>query len=331
MSAMKTQKILLYILSICLFVVLLAIAAQTVNRNERNRLYEQYCSLPARTDLTTSSVHDCIELLIVCERYRIDQLSRISDDYPPYRSKTEDMHDVLEAELERVYSEYMLEIIRSCTVPFEYPADAILTTFNEHSVWLDNISEYYHENEYQYAFDSYIQIHDVHTEDCAYYLVKAAYPEVFSVGIRDRLLDVGVSAWSSAGENMLEYVLRYIDSMPGGRGSYEADIEIAKKQLETRTAQHDASSRINKYTTTNLPYYGMDESQINSTGLGSFDESELCRDYYALDYDHRSITYYWYDNSGDVIFKARSLAGIIITTVDYRSGTPIFDSPSDHQ
>ena len=80
-----------------------------------------------------------------------------------------------------------------------------------------------------------------------------------------------------------------------------------------------------------VPYYGMDESYILCTSLGSYDDYELCRDYAALDRDHQSITYYWYDNIGEVIFEARTYGGKVITTIDYRSGKPIFDSPSDHQ
>lgn len=79
-----------------------------------------------------------------------------------------------------------------------------------------------------------------------------------------------------------------------------------------------------------IPYYGMDENYINNTNLGPYDERELCRDYYALEYDHRSITYYWYDENGSEIFSAYALAGKVISTVDKRNGGFKTDSTSDH-
>ena len=84
------------------------------------------------------------------------------------------------------------------------------------------------------------------------------------------------------------------------------------------------------YQIAEIPFYGMTEENINYTGLGRYSNRELCRDYYLLESDHRSITFYWYDNAGKLIFKARTYGGKVITTVDYRGNQPVFDSPSDH-
>ena len=75
------------------------------------------------------------------------------------------------------------------------------------------------------------------------------------------------------------------------------------------------------------PYYGMDAEHIDHTELGKHDDMELCRDYHALDYDHKSITYYWYNNEGVEIFSARTLADKVISIVDRRDGKLRFESP----
>ena len=78
------------------------------------------------------------------------------------------------------------------------------------------------------------------------------------------------------------------------------------------------------------PYYGMNVSNINNTELGAYDERELCRDYYSLDYDHRSSTYYWYDENGNEIFSAYALAEKVISTTDRRDGEMVIDYASNY-
>ena len=69
---------------------------------------------------------------------------------------------------------------------------------------------------------------------------------------------------------------------------------------------------------TDVPYVGMDTTNIRKTKLGFYTSSELCRDYYSLRPERRSITYYWRNASGDLLFEAYALDGEVISTVDFR-------------
>lgn len=71
-------------------------------------------------------------------------------------------------------------------------------------------------------------------------------------------------------------------------------------------------------TSADAPYYGMDAEFIGNTKLGSPDETELCRDYYALKPERRSITYKWYDTNGRLVFSAYALNGKVISVTDFR-------------
>ena len=67
-----------------------------------------------------------------------------------------------------------------------------------------------------------------------------------------------------------------------------------------------------------VPYIGMNAEFIGRTKLGSPDDTELCRDYYALRPERRSITYRWYDSKGKVMFTAYAINGKVTSVVDFR-------------
>ena len=71
--------------------------------------------------------------------------------------------------------------------------------------------------------------------------------------------------------------------------------------------------------THDVPYYGMNASQISQTSLGPPDEEKKCLDYYALRPERRSVTYRWYDNKGKLEFSAYALAGKVISVTDFRN------------
>lgn len=77
------------------------------------------------------------------------------------------------------------------------------------------------------------------------------------------------------------------------------------------------------------PYVGMDAANITETRLGSYTSMEECRDYSALRPEHRSVTYYWRDTSGDLLFEAYALAGEVISTTDFRVKPIISHGPND--
>lgn len=68
-----------------------------------------------------------------------------------------------------------------------------------------------------------------------------------------------------------------------------------------------------------IPFEGMDDYYISKTILGDYDSMELCRDFEFLDRDHQSVTYYWYDTEGNVVFIVHTLAGEVISVTDNRS------------
>lgn len=71
-------------------------------------------------------------------------------------------------------------------------------------------------------------------------------------------------------------------------------------------------------TSADAPYIGMDIEFIGSTKLGRPDKTELCRDYYALRPERRTITYKWYDSKGKMIYYAFAINGKITSVTDYR-------------
>lgn len=325
---MKNKKDRIYLICamVCAALIVLCVTIKIIEKVNLNRLFDEYCVLPEYSSIETDSIYDCIELLISTEDLKNEQIKLIKNDYSAYSSKTKEKNQLLMAELDDRYSEYRLQIIQGCKALVDYASEDVLLTYQDNASRIKYISSNFHEKDYGYAFESFINLNSEYTENCVYYLILESYPEVFSQGIKEALLNIGTSTWSTSDEEDLNSILRYIDSLPTGRSGYTNDIETARKQLKAQNAKRQSQ----KKTTTDVPYYGMDEDRINSTGLGKCDKSELCRDYYALRPDHRSITYYWYDSSGNVMFKARSYAGEIISTVDYRSGKPKFDSPSDH-
>lgn len=67
------------------------------------------------------------------------------------------------------------------------------------------------------------------------------------------------------------------------------------------------------------PFIGMKDDYIGNTKLGKPDKTELCRDYYALRPERRSVTYRWYDHEGKTICCVRSHNGEVTSVIDYRT------------
>lgn len=309
-------------------VILLVLLSVFIIRQIRDKLLiAEYCELPNYTDIRTESVHDCVELLIETGARRDKLAGKIDNDYFPYPPRVERINRMLTDELELRYSQLLYKIIENYNGSFDYSVEKIYSTFNENYYKIKYISRDCKNENFSSAFGSYLDISDVYVNDCTYYLLSETYPEIFSIGIRDRLLEAG--EWSSLGKDMLDATVKYIDSMPNGRQDYVADIQAVQKQLRAKTTK-TKSWNSNKQSTTNVPYYGMEESRISFTGLGSYNKKELCLDYYALRPERRSVTYYWYDNSGKTMFKARAYAGKVISTADFRGDKLVTDSASNH-
>ena len=105
----------------------------------------------------------------------------------------------------------------------------------------------------------------------------------------------------------------FITSYKSGDDTYEVFTSSVYKNGK-RVYEYTSSS----ITSADAPYVGMDASSIGKTKLGKPDETELCRDYHALEPDHRSITYRWYDSNGKMIYYAFALNGKVISVTDYR-------------
>lgn len=106
----------------------------------------------------------------------------------------------------------------------------------------------------------------------------------------------------------------------GKRSPWSDEIYVMVDGRDVCCKKENTNSYDSDYTAImyDKPFVGMSDDYINNTKLGKPDKTELCRDYYALRPDHRSITYRWYNLDGDLIFYAYSLNGEVISVTDYR-------------
>lgn len=294
MTKRAIKVIVIILLVICLLVAI-AYGSQKMKEAENARLISEYCSFSTKYSVETSSIDDLVRVLMSLDTEYSTLQAAVNKDFPSWRDESAERNKLLLSVLADRKDAIVSEIMAISLFDSSYSNVDILTTIETYNSMLHRIVEQMDKKEYDRAFATFIKNNSHYSDDCIHYIVNTAYPEIFSLGLREHLLDVGVIAWSDEGELMLANILSYIDSMPSGRNGLQADIATAEKQLAERTAQYIADeTRRMKETTSGYPFYiGMRESELRSTILGAPDSVEKCRDFDVLVARARHKTYKW--------------------------------------
>ena len=236
----RTIAIIIGIPVAIITIVFLTILSNHIEQKQQERemqqRIEQYCTF--ETSITkTYSEYDCIYVLESLA-YEYKELGDdIRSEWRAYNDGETGTREKLLSELENKFNELAFQIIEQSSANLKYSSNILIETLKEDGYLIYCVGERHAEGKYNYAFSSYMTFFSkTYIYDCTYYIIEVLYPETFSKGVRDRLLDVGVTAWGNAGRNMLNEMLTYIDSMPEGRTPFESDIATARKQLSEKNA-----------------------------------------------------------------------------------------------
>ena len=291
----RTYKIVALVLVTILCAVAIFIGHKKLEEAENRRLISEYCIF-TNTYLTGSeTLEDCVHSLLMLDEEIQELKATVNSKFPSWRENTADHNQMLLSVIDERSVAITNQIMSNCLFESEYSKDELFTSIANNYGMLRTLEERVNREEYAQAFSTFISRNPVYSDDCIHYIVRTIYPGIFDKGLRDRLLDVGVVAWSNSGQSMLTQLLKYIDSMPSGRSGYEADIATAQKQLADSTAKYIADEKQRmKETTTGYPFYvGMRESELRSTILGAPDSVEKSLDFDVKVPRARHKTYKW--------------------------------------
>lgn len=262
-----------------------------IRLSEEKRLLERYCTFSDYSLNKSDTLRECAQYLFELSDEHLELLDEMEKNYPSWRESAKDTHTLLETEINCRYKEQFDQLLANCSADICFSSEDIYMTFCDHGEKIERIIEYNEAGNYSTAFSMYLDIHNRHEEDCAYYLISNISPTVFSKGIDEALQSVDVYD----GQEKLDEIVAYIDSRPMGRSGYETAIATVQQQLSCEIAeQYAADLERMQNTTSGYPFYvGMRESQLEDTVLGKPDSVELCRDFYKLQTRAQSKTYEW--------------------------------------
>ena len=242
------------------------------NISQTNKEIEKYCSFDSFEVSKYNNEQECMMALIDCADLYNDMKTEITSEW---RYKDNNKKTDLYEHLENNFDQKVEQIVNNYAGEFEYSLSEIKSTLKEEGGLLGSIGEYYDEQAYGYAFNSYLYYFtDVYVEDCIYYIVKTAYPETFSEGISERLLGVGIDAWGDTGQELLDELLVYIDSTQEGRSAYASKISTAKQQLYDKNEATGKTVNGKK-----PPAIGMTAEEVKASTWGS--PKEINKDTYS--------------------------------------------------
>ena len=156
-----------------------------------------------------------------------------------------------------------------------YSSSDIKSTLNDNGNDILKIRKEYDECGYRHAFLSYLSyISDTYVENCEYYIIHTLYPDFFSNGIKDSLLGIGVYIWGDMGQEELNDILKYIDSIPEGRGSYTNYISPVQQRLFNKNEQEGITINGKK-----PPAIGMTADEVRASSWGN--PKDINRDTYS--------------------------------------------------
>ncbi len=269
---MPTKEIkIMAIVGIIIMVFIVGIIVFS-NISKTNQEIEKYCSLGSFEISQYNNEQECMMALIDCADLYNDMKTEIISEW---RYKDDNKKTNLCNHLEDNFDKVIEQIVNNYAGEMEYSLSEIKRTLKEEGGLLGSIGERYDEQSYGYAFDAYLYYFtDVYVEDCIYYIVKTAYPEIFSEGISERLLGVGKDAWGDTGQELLDKLLVYIDSTPEGRSAYTSKISTAKQQLYDKNETTGKTINGKK-----PPAIGMTAEEVKASTWGS--PKEINKDTYS--------------------------------------------------
>lgn len=253
-----------------ILVGIIFIAIVLSNISQKNKEIEKYCSFDSFEVSQYNNEKECLSALIDCSVLYHDLKREIISAYRDDSERSE-----LIKHLDDNFNEKADQIANNYSGELVYSLSEIKRILREEGSLISSVGERYAEQSYGYAFDAYLYYFtDVYVEDCIYYIVKAAYPETFSEGISERLLGVGKDAWGDAGQELLDELLVYIDSMPEGRSAYASKISTAKQQLYDKNESTGITVNGKK-----PPAIGMTAEEVRASTWGS--PKEINKDTYS--------------------------------------------------
>lgn len=252
---------LLVIIGSVLIVSLFMVLSLKKVKDIHDKEIEKYCELSSVAISTYDNEKDCISALLDCKEKINNMDSIIKENFRTDETKCFEFEKVLE----KNFDTKIEEIIENFNGSLLYSSSDIKSTLKDNGNNILKIRKEYDESDYRRAFLLYLSyISDTYVENCEYYILHTLYPDFFSNGIKDSLLGIGVYIWGDMGQEELNDILSYIDSMPEGRGSYTTYISPVHQRLFNKNEQEGITINGKK-----PPAIGMTADEVRASSWGN--------------------------------------------------------------